>query len=257
MALPLKPVPATKKDPDNLIMFGLPKVGKTTLLATLPKCLILDFEDGSDYIEGLKLKIKTLKEFKELLDDLAAYVEKHKTSPYDFFAIDTITAFEEFAKPLALKRFKNSKDGLDFTGTDVTKDAGFSGRRALNDAMKELIDMLKPFGKTIIVAHVKDKAVFKKDGDETALMKDMDLVSNLRNEFVRYSDAFGYIFRDEESNLCLNFEATSGVAAGARPQHLANKRIIVAEKQEDKDGNITFVSHWDRIYPSLATTTKK
>ena len=42
---------------------------------------------------------------------------------------------------------------------------------------------------------------------------------------------------------------TQGEAtAGARPEHLANKDIVVAERQEDG----SFVSHWDRIYPSLA-----
>lgn len=38
------------------------------------------------------------------------------------------------------------------------------------------------------------------------------------------------------------------VLCGARPAHLANKDIIVAEYQEDG----TFVSHWERIYPSLS-----
>jgi hypothetical protein len=34
---------------------------------------------------------------------------------------------------------------------------------------------------------------------------------------------------------------------GARPKHLANQDIVVAERNEDG----TFTSHWERIYPSL------
>ena len=44
----LLPTEKTKKktdNPKNLILFGLPKVGKTTVLSHLPKCLILDFEE--------------------------------------------------------------------------------------------------------------------------------------------------------------------------------------------------------------------
>ena len=49
--------------PKNLIMFGLPKVGKTTLLSKLPRCLIVDMEDGTDYVEALSIKAKTLCRF--------------------------------------------------------------------------------------------------------------------------------------------------------------------------------------------------
>jgi hypothetical protein len=34
--------------------------------------------------------------------------------------------------------------------------------------------------------------------------------------------------------------------AGARPDHLANQKIIVSEKTDNG-----FISHWGRIYPSL------
>lgn len=40
--LPKSKVPAITQDPKNLILFGLPKVGKTTILSTLEGNLILD-----------------------------------------------------------------------------------------------------------------------------------------------------------------------------------------------------------------------
>lgn len=40
--LPLKPVKAATQSPKELIIFSKPKVGKTTLLAQLENCLILD-----------------------------------------------------------------------------------------------------------------------------------------------------------------------------------------------------------------------
>lgn len=40
--LPKNKIPAETQDPKNLIIFGLPKVGKTTILALLENNLILD-----------------------------------------------------------------------------------------------------------------------------------------------------------------------------------------------------------------------
>lgn len=65
-------------------------------------------------------------------------------------------------------------------------------------------------------------------------------------ELTSLSDAIGFVYRDDNSNLCISFESDA-VCAGARPKHLANKNIIVAERQENGD----FTSHWDRIYTSI------
>lgn len=44
--LPKSKIPAETQDPKYLILFGLPKVGKTTILSTLENNLILDMEMG-------------------------------------------------------------------------------------------------------------------------------------------------------------------------------------------------------------------
>lgn len=41
--IPKEKIKRKTDNPKNLIMFGLPKVGKTTLLSMLPKCLIIDY----------------------------------------------------------------------------------------------------------------------------------------------------------------------------------------------------------------------
>lgn len=42
LVLPTAPIPAVTQDPKNLILYGVPKVGKTTTLSVLPNNLILD-----------------------------------------------------------------------------------------------------------------------------------------------------------------------------------------------------------------------
>ena len=111
ITLPTSAVPAQTQDPKNLILYGVPKIGKTTLLATLENNLILDFEDGSDYVSALKIKIKT---FNDLSETCKAIKDANK--PYKFITIDTITALEDFVKPLALKMYKATPAGANYTG---------------------------------------------------------------------------------------------------------------------------------------------
>ena len=75
--LPKTKIPAVTQDPKNLIIFGLPKVGKTNILSTLENNLILDLEQNSDFVSALKIKVKSLKEVVDSLikknDDKAFY----------------------------------------------------------------------------------------------------------------------------------------------------------------------------------------
>ena len=101
--LPKTKVPAETQDPKYLILFGLPKVGKTTILSTLENNLILDFEDGTTYVDALKIKIDNLATLKETIKTI-----KEAGKPYKYITIDTITAVEEMAKPVAINLYRKS-----------------------------------------------------------------------------------------------------------------------------------------------------
>ena len=85
------------------------------------------------------------------------------------------------------------------------------------------------------------------DENTTGSLKTLDLTGKISRILSAKSDAIGSVHRDENSNLCIKFGQDGEVLTGARPEHLANKDIIVAERNEDG----TFTSHWERIYPSL------
>jgi replication-associated recombination protein RarA len=67
--LPVKKVKASRKSPKNMIIYGPPKIGKTTVLSQLDDCLIIDLEDGSDMVDALKVKVKNLKELDNLYSE--------------------------------------------------------------------------------------------------------------------------------------------------------------------------------------------
>ena len=66
MELPKKKVKASRKSPKNMIIYGPPKIGKTTVLSQLDDCLIIDLEEGSDMVDALKVKVNSLKELAEV-----------------------------------------------------------------------------------------------------------------------------------------------------------------------------------------------
>lgn len=244
MELPKAKVPAITQDPKNLIIYGVPKIGKTTLLSTLDSCLIVDLENGSDYVDALKVKVNNMKDFGELCKLL-----KESGNPYKFIAIDTVTALEEFAKPYALQLYKSSPMGSTFSGTDILSAPHGAGYGFLRTAIENLIGALTKCAPNIIlIGHVKDKAISTSEGASDASIKEFDLTGKTGRILAAKSDAIGFIYRDENSNLCINFETGGEASAGARPAHLANKKIIVAERKEDG----TFESHWERVYPSLS-----
>lgn len=244
IVLPTKPIPSTTQDPKNLIIYGVPKVGKTSLLATLPDCLLVDLESGSDYCEALKVKINSFAELKELCVAI-----KEANYPYRFIALDTVTALEDMVRPLALALYRKSPMGQNDTSvTDVTTLPHGSGYAFLRNAMEIAVDMVsKVTPNVIIVGHVKDKLLGSADSADAGSVRDLDLTGKISRILSAKSDAIGFVHRDENNNLCINFMNGNEVTAGARPEHLANQDIIVAERKNDG----TFVSHWERIYPSL------
>lgn len=232
--LPKNKIPAETQDPKYLILFGLPKVGKTTVLSTLDNNLILDFENGSTYVDALKIKIDNLQTLKEVIKAI-----KEAGRPYKYITIDTITAVEEMAKPVALNLYKNSPVYSDRYAnvTDITRLPNGSGYTFLRQAVEAIVDLIASATDNIIICgHVRDASL---NDNLDGSVKDLDLTGKLKRILSARSDAIGFVHRDDDSNLCINFGQDGEILTGARPQHLANKDIIVAERNEDG----TFTSH--------------
>lgn len=102
MNLPMKRRFSIKKDPNRMLIFGAPKTGKTTVIANLENCLIVDMEEGSDYVDAMVVKINNLNDFKDLMNSLEeAKKQNNGKMPYKYIALDTLTALEEMSLPLA------------------------------------------------------------------------------------------------------------------------------------------------------------
>jgi hypothetical protein len=229
IVLPMTKVSAETKSPKNLIIFSKPKVGKTTLLANLENCLILDLEDGSDYVDAVKLKAKSI-------DDIRAIGKAIKEAgyPYKYVAVDTITALEEMCIPLAEEMYSKSSMGKNWFTEGKPKYGSLlnmpngAGYPWLREAFTKVVDYLKTWApRIILVGHVKDVVLDKNGSEFNAL--DLDLT--------------GYLFRKGGKNI-LSFKTTDEISCGARPEHLRNREVILSEIGDD-DKLTTF---WQNIY---------
>jgi hypothetical protein len=251
ITLPTAKIAPVSQDPKNLILFGAPKVGKTTLLSTLPNLLLLDLEAGADYISAMKIKAESLADIQEICREI-----KKAGCPYDFIAIDTVTALAEMVKPFAIKNFLALDEGEKYLAKlkiqgksekDINLEALPFGRgyQLITEALTKVINMIASVTRhVIIVGHVK---LSKIDDDAAGdVTKSLDLVGKAKRLLAATSDAIGYISRDENSNLVIDFRSDA-VECGARPSHLANKVVVVTEVTEDGE----FISKWENVYPSL------
>lgn len=153
-------------------------------------------------------------------------------------------------KPIALQLYKASPTFSERFAdiTDVLTLPNGSGYMWTRKSFDMVIDMIAKCAPNIILCgHVKDVAL--NEGLEGTI-KDLDIAGKQKRVLSAKSDAIGFVHRDEDGNLCINFGNDGEILTGSRCKHLAGKDIIVAEKQ--KDGS--FTSHWSRIYPSLEQT---
>lgn len=233
LVLPKQPLPPTTTDPRILVLYGPPKVGKTTALSQLPGCLIVDLEDGTDFISGLKVKAHNMSELEAIAQAL-----RNPPKQYPYIAVDTISAMEDWAEIRGTDRYKHNPTGKNFTGTSILELPHGHGYLWLRLAYKELLDLFSgTTTRLILICHVRDKYL-DKGGVEVAV-KDLELTGKIRNITASKADAIGYMYRHIQKDggaLRVSFQTFEHVSCGARPTHLSGQ---------------DFVFDWKKIYTEL------
>ena len=194
MKLPTKKIKASRKSPKNMIIYGAPKIGKTTSL-------------------------------KELGEAGKAIHEANK--PYKYVAIDTISKLEEWCELDAKVLYMQTPMGKNFDvknpGASVLSLPNGAGYLYLRIAYKRWMDKLNTLADHIIlVGHLKDKMLEKK-GKEVAV-KDLDLTGKIKQITCANADAVGYLYREDEKTM-ISFDSLDDITAGSRCEHLKGKTM--------------------------------
>ena len=252
IVLPKKKSAALHKSPKNLIIFSKPKVGKTSLLADLDDCLIIDLEKGADYVDAMKINANSIEDIKAIGEQI-----KKEGNPYKYIALDTITALEEMCIPYAETIYSRTTVGKNWFKTtpegNLASDSGKAiygnilqmpngaGYPYLREAFTRVIEYIKTLApRILLIGHIKDTLLEKAGGEFNSL--DLDLTGKLKRITTAQSDAIGYLYRKGNKNI-LSFKTSDEVTCGARPEHLRNEEIVISELVDGK-----LVTYWDKIF---------
>lgn len=249
--LPKGKIKASRSNPKKMILFGNPKIGKTTALSELEDCLLLDLEGGSDFVDAMKIDIieEAIAEnilpiiaLRRVVKQIATENKEKGGYVYKIIALDTVTALEDLVLPLAGKMYQNTAIGKNWKGSDVTLLPNGAGYRWTRMALKLIISELEEICDTLIIlGHVKDKLVGKAGEEMTE--RGLSLTGQMPAILCSMVDAVGYMYRDENKTI-VNFIAEETMVAGSRSPHLINKKITLIES--DEDANLTI--DWSEIF---------
>lgn len=249
--LPSKKTEAVRRDPKTIVIFGQPKTGKTTALAELESCLLIDLEGGSDFVGALKIDVlleakkngtTPIAVLQDIIKSIKQQNEKNGGYVYKYIAIDTVTALQDMVLPIAASAYKATPMGRNWVGTDVTTLPNGAGYGFTRTALLKVLDALKDITDTLIISgHVKDKLV-EVDGEEMG-ERGLDLVGKMASILCAKVDAIGYMYRDENETI-LNFATSESLLVGARSEHLKGKKIVIASS--DESGKVTV--DWSKVF---------
>ena len=243
LVLPTTKIPATSENPKYLILYGLPKAGKTSCLAQLDNNLIIDLEGGSTFIDALAIQCRTIQDLGEAAQAIRAKNTEVGHNFYRRITIDNATRLEDICLGFAATLYSKTELGKNWKGDDVTTLPRGAGYKYLRDAVKKVIDMFKELcDEFILVGHVKD-SITEKDGGEVSA-REIDLVGKLGKIVCGMADAVGYVYRKGNETHISFKGGTDDTIMEARAKHIAGKDIVIATGNED--GDIT--TYWDKIY---------
>ena len=249
IVLPTEKTPPTKVNPGTMILFGLQKCGKTTELAKLDNCLLIDTEGGAEFVEVLKVtppKGGPVTRMNWLKDIAKSIIDADR--PYDYVAIDTFKQVDEWAEFSATYKYMNSITGQEFkrdkSGQMLNPDDpdyetvhnipnGY-GYRLSRQEMIDIYELTKDLGRicTIYVCHVSDKSVVSKISNQEVVTRDISLTGKVKDIVGRRVDAIGYVYNQEGTTM-ISFKGNEEKIGGIRARHIVGY-----------DGPLL----WDRIF---------
>lgn len=256
ITLPTERRKATDYNPRLMVLFGKPKSGKSTLMASIDNNLIIDLEDGYRALDVMAVNATSAKDIYTIKSLIEQKNQENNGKPfYRFITIDNASRLEEMSVVMANSLYRKTAMGQswgykkDKIGTilkdkegkpiadpkaDVRQLPNGAGYLYMRNALKEMINMFKPLCDTLIlVCHVKDKQI-KKNDEETTEMA-VDLAGKTGDIICGEADAIGYVSRQDNKTL-ISFVGGDNAIRGSRPLHLREKVFCVAES--DETGNV-------------------
>jgi len=255
IVLPTERRKATDYNPRLMVLFGKPKSGKSSLMASLDNNLIIDLEDGYRALDVMCIQARSAADIFQIKAAVEQKNHENGDKPfYRFITIDNATRLEEFSLPYAAALYRKTSMGAtwgykkDSIGNilmengrkvvdpkaDVRQLPNGAGYLYMRNALKEMIGMFRPLCETLIlVCHTKDRQIKKNDEETTEMV--VDLAGKTGDIICGEADAIGYVSRQGNKTI-ISFKGGDNNIRGSRPLHLREKAFEVGVS--DEEGNL-------------------
>lgn len=249
-------LPTEKRKPQNynprlLILYGRPKSGKSSAVASLEDNLIIDLENGYRALEVMSVDAKSAADLYKIKAALDAKYKETGKHPYKFITIDNATRLEEMSLPVAAAKYRalpmgnnwgylrdnkgmilkiDGKPAID-PKADVRTIPKGAGYLYLREALKDIVHMFMPYCDTLIlICHVKDRQIDKNNVETVELA--VDLAGKLADIICGEADAVGYVYRDGNKTM-VSFQGGDSTIKEARPLHLRGRKFCIGISDEN------------------------
>lgn len=258
---------STGTDPRDLVLIGIPKIGKGTILGALTQvrnAVVLDLEKGGyEYIDARKISVYE-DDLSTDLDAFNAYTKwrdqlRKEPGKYQYLIIDGLSDLDMLSVIGGTKLYMASTVGKKFNRVkgvpggakipygdkdwrDVTSLPDGNGYRWTRDWFLKQIDIFREISPyRVYAAHIVDKYI-KDDGKDAVAGSEIALTGKLKRIFSSKVTALGKLVADGDERW-INFEVQNdSIIAGSRAPSLHGKMLI----SEKTDKGLVF--HWDKIF---------
>lgn len=211
--------PQPNKFPSNRLwlIYGRPKVGKTTFTATWNKPLILDLENGANDIECNRVRPRTLKELKDALT-------MPELKDYNTVVIDSLDIIYSLMERNTISILnKQLKTNYNYIGS-FPMGAGWAHTK---NSMKSwvfeyIIPIMQDDKNVIFIAHEKSEVV-KRQGKEDETKYGISLPGQTGTLITSLCDAIGRVHIKNSKHM-ISFSPAHDLG-GSRIKALAGKDI--------------------------------
>lgn len=246
--LNLTPQISTLNYPMRTLLYGPPKVGKTTAISLLPGHYVMELErGGGSYCNLAFNEYLNPEQFAAGLLDLQTLKREHPESFPKFLVVDTADKLEDLAAIRAMnyynKRFPKSKLETSADLMDLEYAAGYNH---LRNAFTYYMDCLDELGIPIIyLAHVRTKAIDK--SVQSVDVKDISLSLGVSKNLCSACNLIGFLLRNKRGELIMSCRPEQQVNCGSHINRLSGRDIPLVTSEGGK-----LVGHWQEIFPQLA-----
>lgn len=201
-----------------ILAYGLPKIGKTSLVASFPKSLIFSFEPGTNGLNNIyKINITSWKDFKLAVKQLANDKVKEK---FDFVSIDTVDIAYELCE-----QYICSTNGVQSIG-DIPYGAGWA--KLKKEFSKIFRDIAIAGYGIIFISHAQEKTLKDAANKEyTRIVPACPSVgANIVNKLVDFIIYIGIEYDGPEDMIgtrYMYFKGNKYVQAGSRFKYIPDK----------------------------------